>query len=226
MKYILLDIWMEQKIHPWHFIGKLLCIFLALFAGMLLPAFLFSFMLVMVCVFALSGNKTTFKEEMQGVRGLPEMTYMVPRSISEMKQYELRKNLLRAMFYACITILAYGITIGSTAELSFDGEMLLVLVLFFGYLLMMFYHYYLYRLIVIYQKKEGRFALIKLEYLFAGVILAGLCCYKFTGYAVVDFLDNSLWWVESVTVVILIFMIQCIQIKRCTKRLVIGDYRR
>lgn len=154
------------------------------------------------------------------------MTYMVPRSISEMKQYELRKNLLRTTFYACITILAYAITIRSTAELSLDGEMLLLLVLLFGYQLMMFYQYYLYCLIAIYQKNEGKFVLIKLEYLFAGIILVGLCCYKFTDHAIMDFLDNPLWRMESVVVVLLIFMIQGIQIKRCTKRLVIGDYRR
>lgn len=225
-KIICLDIWMEQKIHPWRLAAKLLCIFLALFVGMLVPAFPFSFMLVMLCVFAFSGNRTTLNEEMQGARGLPEMSYMVPRSISEMKQYELHKNLLKAVFYACITILAYGITIGSTAELSFDGGMLLVLLLLFVYQLMMFYQYYLYCLIAIYQKREGKFALIKLEYLFAGIILAGLCCYQFTGYAVMGFLNNPLWWMGSVAVILLIFMIQSIQIKRCAKRLLIGDYRR
>lgn len=223
MKNICLDIWMEQKSHPWRFAGKLLCIFLALFAGVLISDFPFTFVIVM---FALSGNRSTLGEEMRRIRRVPEMTYIVPRSISEIKQYELQKNLLRALFYACITILGYGITIGTTADLSLDSGMLLLLVLLFIYQLIMFYHYYLFHLIEIYQKKERSYATVKLEFFLAGIILVLLCYYKFTGYAAMAFLKNPLWRLESMAVILLIFMIQCIQIRRCTKRLVIGDYRR
>ncbi|MDE6566356.1 MAG: hypothetical protein K2K70_01315, partial [Lachnospiraceae bacterium] len=170
--------------------------------------------------------RSTLREEMRGVRGVSEMTYIVPRSISEIKQYELQKNLLRAVFYACITILGYGITIGITANLSLDGGMLLLLLLLFTYQLIIFYHYYLFRLITIYQKKERRYVAVELECCLAGIILVLLCYYKFTGHATMTFLKNPLWWLESVAVILLIFMIQCIQIKRCTKRFVIGDYRR
>lgn len=223
MKNICLDIWMEQKSHPWRFTGKLLCIFLALFVGVLVSGFPFTFVIVM---FAPSGIKSTLGEEMRGIRGVPEMTYIVPRSVSEIKQYELQKNLLRAVFYACITILGYGITIGTAANLSLDGGMLLLLLLLFSYQLIMIYHYYLFRLISIYQRKEPKYAAVKLECCLASIILVLLCYYKFTGYAAMAFMKNPLWWLESVAVILLIFMIQCIQIKRYTKRFVIGDYRR
>lgn len=223
MRNICLDIWMEQKSHPWRFAGKLLCVFLALFAGVLVSGFPFTFVIVL---FALSGYRSALREEMQGIRGVSEMTYIVPRSVSEIKQFELQKNLLRAVFYACITILGYGITIGITANLSLDGGMLLLLLLLFTYQLIIFYHYYLFRLITIYQKKEHRYAAVELECCLAGIILVLLCYYKFTGYAVMAFMKKPLWCLGSVVVILLIFVIQCIQIKRCTKRLVIGDYRR
>lgn len=223
MKNICLDIWMEQKSHPWRFAGKLLCIFLALFAGVLISDFPFTFVIVL---FALSDYRSTLREEMQGIRGVSEMHYIVPRSVSEIKQYELQKNLLRAVFYACITILGYGITIGTTADLSLDSGMLLLLILLFVYQLIMFYHYYLSHLIEIYQKKERSYVAFKLECFLAGIVLVLLCYYKFSGYAVMAFMKNPLWCLGSVIVILLIFVIQCIQIKRCTKRLVIGDYRR
>ena len=153
------------------------------------------------------------------------MTYMVPRSLSGMKQYELQKNMIRAVFYAGITILGYGITIGNTEGLYLDRGMLLVMILLFCYQAILFYHYYLHQLIAAYQNAESRYLLVRLEYLSAGIILSGLCYYEFSGCTAMEFLKNPLWWLESVAVIVIIFIIQCKQIQRCMKGMVIHDYR-
>lgn len=226
MTNLLLEIWLEQKSHLWRFVGKLVFIVLALFSGLLLSGFPFTFWIVMMGVFWLNGTKPAFREEIGGVRALPEMIYLIPRPLSGMKQYALQKNRIRAVFYAGITILGYGITIGSTEGLSLNGEMLLVLILLFCYQTILFFYYYFYQFTVVFQNVKSKDTLVRLEYLLAGMILSGLCYYEFSGCTAMAFLKNPLWWMGSIVVILIIFIIQCRQIQRSMKQMVIRDYRR
>lgn len=233
LKQLCLDIWIANKQSPINLLMKIICILFALFSGILIRGFPYTFLGAICCIFIL--NRDMESKDFGKGRRQPEISYLIPRSVSMIKRYEIWKGFVTSLFYAVITVAGYGFTIGSSKDLELDREMIVFLFAVFCYMLLVAFCMYIRRGIADYLNlefmyvrknfKKGMNLNCILGYSLAMISMITFLYYKFAPFKVHSFLQNPVWRGILFTVMVLALGMLLFDAWYSVKRLVIGDYQ-